>query len=250
MTAWAAASSGDPRRNTKPLLHYWMKIYAITNKLDGKRYVGQTRESLNRRLRSHLAAAHRGRRGLLRDAIRNNGRDAFTIEQLQECNSGEEMDEAERRWIAELDTLTPHGYNIEKDGYDGRGPMPEATKAKLREAAKHRPPGWYDKVCRAARNRSPEWRRRLSEAGKGRKATPKQCAALAAGLKLRHINGANRGEGNGMAVLTWDKVAQIREMYATGDYSQRYLGRLFGVTQVTINGVVRHKGWKTNTPDR
>ena len=224
-----------------------MRIYTIKNKQSGKQYVGQTRTSLNKRFSSHFTAAKRGSTGLLHDAMRTLPKDSFQIELLQACRSIDELDEAERKWIAELRTIAPDGYNIEEGGCRFRGALAGSTRAKLREAAKHRPPEWYARICHAARNRSPEWRRKLSEAIKQRKVTPKQREALAAGARLRHINGTTKGEHNGRAILTWDKVFQIREMYATGNYSQDHIGLLFGVKQITISAIVRHKIWRINT---
>ena len=224
-----------------------MRIYTIKNRQSGKQYVGQTRRSLNNRLSSHFTAAKRGSTGLLHDAMRTLPKESFQIELLQECRSSDELDEAERKWISELKTIAPDGYNVEEGGYHVRGALSEATKTKLREAAKHRPPEWYEKICRAARNRSPEWRRKLSEAAKQRTATPKQREALAAGARLRHVNGTTKGEHNGRAVLTWEEVFQIRGLYATGTYTQDQLGLLFGVKQITISAIVCHKIWKLNT---
>jgi group I intron endonuclease len=225
-----------------------MRIYKITNTLNGKQYVGQTKTKLEKRFTSHVCAANSGSTAIIHNAIRKYGKDAFEIELLQECQSFEELDEAERGWIAELNTVAPNGYNIEEGGCRNRGSLSEATRVKLREAAKHRSPEWYEKICRAARNRSPEWRRKLSEAAKQRTATPRQREALAAGTKLRFINGKPmKGETNGRAILTSEQVSVIREMYATGDYSQDQLGLLFGVKQVTISAIVRQKIWKINT---
>ena len=58
---------------------------------------------------------------------------------------------------------------------------------------------------------------------------------------------SQKGEDNGRAILTSEKVAQIREMYATGNFSQEKLGSLFGVKQVTISAIVRQIIWKFNT---
>jgi len=52
------------------------------------------------------------------------------------------------------------------------------------------------------------------------------------------------GELSGMAKLTWDNVAVIREKYASGAMSKRALGRMFGVTRKTIRLVVILETWK------
>lgn len=224
-----------------------MRVYKVTNTINGKKYIGQTTATLQRRWSAHVRAAKHGSTSIIHNAIRKYGRDAFRIELLQECRSFEKLDEAERRWIAELNTIAPNGYNIEEGGCRNRGSMSEATKQKLREAAKHRPPGWYEKICHAARNRSPEWRKKLSESRKGLKPTPKQLTALEAGRLAGVWRHPVKGEDNGRAILTWEKVSEIREQYATGEFSQEQLGRLFGVKQVTISAIVRHRSWRINT---
>jgi group I intron endonuclease len=224
-----------------------MRIYKITNKLNGKQYVGQTKATLEKRFTNHVCAANGGSAAIIHNAIRKYGKDAFEIGLLQECQSFAELDEAERRWIAQLNTVTPNGYNIEVGGCRNRGSMSEATRAKLREAAKHRSPEWYAKICHAARNRGDEWKRKLAASSKGRKATARQLECLAAGRESGAWRHSQVGEDNGNAILTWEKVSQIREMYATGNYSQEQLGFLFGVKQVTVSAIVRYRIWKVNT---
>jgi len=52
-----------------------------------------------------------------------------------------------------------------------------------------------------------------------------------------------RGEGNGRATLDRDRVARMREMFATGEYTKVALGRLFGVTDVQVGLIVRRVQW-------
>jgi len=54
----------------------------------------------------------------------------------------------------------------------------------------------------------------------------------------------NQGKANGNAELTDAKVIEIREFYATGDYSQAELGMMFNVEQNTISQIVNHGRWK------
>jgi group I intron endonuclease len=224
-----------------------MRIYKITNKLNGKQYVGQTKTTLYKRFASHVCAANRGSTAIIHSAIRKYGKDAFEVELLQECQSFDELDQAERRWIAELNTIAPNGYNVEAGGCRNRASMSEATRAKLREAAKHRSPETYAKICYAARNRSVEWRRKLAESRKGYVPTARQLAGLAAGRRPGVTRASVKGVDNPNAILNWDKVSQIRELYATGEYSQEQLGLRFGVHQITVSAIVRHKIWKVNT---
>jgi hypothetical protein len=52
-----------------------------------------------------------------------------------------------------------------------------------------------------------------------------------------------RGEQNGAAVLTNEKVREIRAMHATGGYFQRELAMLFGVSPSTIHRVINNESW-------
>lgn len=52
------------------------------------------------------------------------------------------------------------------------------------------------------------------------------------------------GEQNGMAKLTEDQVREIAELYKTGNYSQKEVGKMFGVTGVVVHVIISGKQWK------
>lgn len=81
-------------------------VYKITNKLNGKPYVGQTIRSINERFKEH---AHSD--SPLGNDIRNFGIENFTIEVIKECQTPEELNKQERLLIVELGSLEPRGYN-------------------------------------------------------------------------------------------------------------------------------------------
>jgi CENP-B N-terminal DNA-binding domain len=54
---------------------------------------------------------------------------------------------------------------------------------------------------------------------------------------------ARRGEENGRAVLTSEEVLQIVRLAAERKYSQRALGKLFGVGQRTIVDILQRRTW-------
>lgn len=51
-----------------------------------------------------------------------------------------------------------------------------------------------------------------------------------------------RGELNGRSKLNKSQVAEIRELYQTGNYTQKEIGEMFGVDQ--ISNIVNKKYWK------
>lgn len=83
-----------------------MKIYVITNLLNGKQYVGKTIGSLAARFSGHSSSKETpiGRE------IRKVGRQNFEITLLEEFE-GKFHKGREVFWINKLKTLTPNGYN-------------------------------------------------------------------------------------------------------------------------------------------
>lgn len=86
-------------------------IYLITNKIDGKQYVGQTRASPETRFKQH-----RYSNGLLGISIRENGFDNFELKVMDIADNIDELNEKEVDWIHKLDTLIPLGYNVSIGG--------------------------------------------------------------------------------------------------------------------------------------
>ena len=52
-----------------------------------------------------------------------------------------------------------------------------------------------------------------------------------------------KGIKNGRAKLLEDQVLEIRRLYKTGDYSQRWLAKMFCVHQTIIGRIIRRELW-------
>lgn len=111
-------------------------IYCHTNKINGKKYVGQTRYTIGRRWAQHVAVAEADRATcrVLAAAIRKYGSEAFTHEVLDVVMTQEGANIAEGAWIKHLQCLVPHGYNLNAYG-EGSTAHPE-TRQKKSENAK------------------------------------------------------------------------------------------------------------------
>lgn len=95
-------------------------IYKITNLINGKIYIGQTRFSIKKRYERHLYEAQRGvLQYPLYKAIRKYGNKNFNVEQIEEV-SEDLLDERERYWIKYYDSFIKNnkGYNCT---YGGEG---------------------------------------------------------------------------------------------------------------------------------
>ena len=91
-------------------------IYKITNKINGKIYIGYTSRTLNRRLYEHAwEAENRINEGssYLHKAIHKYGINSFIIEAIEEFSENEkDWQELEKFYIQYYNTLVPNGYNI------------------------------------------------------------------------------------------------------------------------------------------
>lgn len=109
-------------------------IYAITNKLNGKQYVGTTKFSLKKRFKQHCSDSKRcdydyGKRPMYVD-MKKYGLDNFIIEELEECSDDDRFIR-EQYWIDKLDTYH-NGYN---STYGGVG-LPKYNYKKIAEKYK------------------------------------------------------------------------------------------------------------------
>lgn len=163
-------------------------IYIITNTIDGKVYVGQTRQKLSARWAGHKYMARYGSTVPIHAAIRTYGEGVFTVATIATAPDSE-SDDTERMYITLLDSMNPeHGYNRSTGGMRGWTFSP-ITLAQLSESHKGAFP------CN-------EVRARMAAAHKASPATAAQIARMCAGNRGRKataehrekIGAANRGK--------------------------------------------------------
>jgi hypothetical protein len=94
-------------------------VYAITHKKSRMQYVGQTMLPVRKRWEEHIDIARNQRFGHSRPlyaAIRRFGPKAFTIKRLAIAKTRPELDALERRWIRQLGSVAPAGFNRQRGG--------------------------------------------------------------------------------------------------------------------------------------
>lgn len=99
-------------------------IYKVTNKINGKIYIGQTIQSLKDRWYRHCAkkSLRETERNMhIKRAILKYGKENFTIETLEECDS-ELLNEREKFYIDYFDSYHK-GYNSTEGGQGGTKPL-------------------------------------------------------------------------------------------------------------------------------
>lgn len=98
-----------------------MIIYCATNKINNKKYIGQTINTLEERIRGHLTFAKLNKEGcrLFWRAIRKYGEEAFEWIILFEAKNTDELNYMESYYIEKYDTTNPNkGYNLKGGGHN------------------------------------------------------------------------------------------------------------------------------------
>lgn len=138
-----------------------MLIYKVENKVNGKIYIGQTARNFKERKAHHLRDALNDSNLPFHRAIRKYGEGNFTWGIVDECSTVEELNKREEYWIRELNTISPHGYNLRLGGKNG-GLYCDEMKKGLSEARKGKNNSFYGKT------HNEEVRKRIGEATRKR----------------------------------------------------------------------------------
>ena len=239
-------------------------VYLIRNALNGKGYVGQTRRPLAVRIAQH-ANESRAKRSAISCTIRRYGRDTFTVEVLAECEDQGALNAAEAHYVQALSTMAPGGYNL-RPGGGPQTPLSPESRRKLAEAkrgikqtpelvekrvaplrGRTRLAQTKGKISAALKGRDITWGDKLAEANRRRLVAravlePFIRAGQEAARRPEAV-AKRRGEGNGKARLTWEKVREIRRLHEGGGISQQALADAFGVKQTAVSRIVRRVTW-------
>lgn len=122
-------------------------IYKVTNKTNGKVYIGQTMQSFARRKGEHVYRfTHKKRDHLIYKAFEKYGLTNFTWEIIRECKDLEEMNQVEIKEIEKHNSYKK-GYNMTPGG-DG---LTAKARKKISVALKGRKMPWHHKIIEARR---------------------------------------------------------------------------------------------------
>ena len=164
------------------------KVYMHTAP-NGKKYIGQTCQRLERRWRN--GNGYRRNPHFYR-AIEKYGWNNFTHEVLCECETLEEANKKEAELIAEHKTnRSEYGYNI-SGGADGRGRVAESTKKLLSENHKGRFIG----------EKNPNY---------GRKHTPEECKKMSENILEYYRTNGNPRKGKNHTQRSREKMSESRK---------------------------------------
>lgn len=119
-----------------------LEVYKITNKRNGKIYIGITNQGVAVRWCKHCSDARHNSEFPIHNAIRKHGEESFQIELIEEVDDVEVLKERETYWIKYHNSYNrDKGYNLTLggDGTFGRFHS-EETRDKIRQKALNRYP--------------------------------------------------------------------------------------------------------------
>jgi hypothetical protein len=106
------------RRSDLPKEHYGY-VYKVTNKTDGKVYIGRTTHNPIKRWNEHSKTALKGNGSDFHHALRICGEEAFTWETIATADSKNKLYELEDRFINSHHARNPaYGYNRTGGAHD------------------------------------------------------------------------------------------------------------------------------------
>ncbi len=171
-------------------------IYCHTHIDTGRRYIGLTRKTMLARWNGHVDLARRsdGSRSHFINAIRKCGKDAFSHEVLEICQSLDVANLAEESWIELFETRNPEkGFNLARGG--GHTPHPIKNPWDRPEYRAKCAPGLIERThtpeARAnnlAAHRTPESRARRSEISRDRLNRPEVKEKISRAFKGKKRN--------------------------------------------------------------
>lgn len=217
------------------------EIYVITNTINGKQYVGQTWQGLEKRWNRHCwSCTQKSGRMVISTAINKYGKESFTREVVARCLTQEDADEKEIEWSERLNTLSPNGYNL-KVG-QGRGRTSELTKQKISQS-------------NMGRVVSEETRQKLSESHKGNNLSSEAKRKLSEHMKANPISEEWREKLSKASSVASAKHYQFisPEGAVVEIYNMRSFCKEQGLTPSKMSNVstgkrTHHKGWRRASP--
>lgn len=199
-------------------------IYLITNKLNGKKYVGQS-INVNKRWKEHISIAinPKSKKYAIHNAIAKYGSDNFSWEILYYCSSLNESNALETKLIKQHNCLHPFGYNLNEGG-NSHVPC-DAVKEKIKEKLKI-----VSSLVGKKGKDHPSFGRKISQEQKEEQSKI-----------LSGENGPNKKINSKIAVA-------IYQEYLNGE-SVKTLKTKYNLGKTTILNILNKKSWKEASKD-
>lgn len=188
-----------------------MLIYKVTNKVNGKVYIGQTKTSLKDRMWRHKGTyLHKNYTHLsFYKALKEYGLDSFDWEVIETVRTIEELNEREKYWIRQYNSFGDGGYNSTRGGNGLSGHKHSDISLK-----------------------------KMSEVHLGVKQTDEAKAK-----QSKSMIGVNAGSKSGLSKLHEDDVREIKRLLVEGITKQKDIAAMFNVNKATITFIKNGSRW-------
>jgi group I intron endonuclease len=220
-------------------------IYAITNKITGMAYIGQTSNNFGDRRDSNLAKLRHNKHDnlYLQEDWNNYGELNYefkVLECLEDCSN---IDEREKFWISEY-RKNNKAFNMQSGGKGFPGMhLSEEAKRKI---------GEQNKIHGLGRKASQETKQKMSISHKGFKHTLESIEKIKIAATGRKASDETKlkcsishsGEKSRLAKYTKEQILKAREIYDSGCNDYKYISSMTGIKYGAINVIVKRKRWK------
>lgn len=236
-------------------------IYAIENKINGKMYIGLSK-NIRRRFKTHKNKLERGCHfnQHLQNAYNKYGKESFKFKVIEKRISVEKLGQKEKYYIDKFDTVKS-GYNMKTGGYEGWKFSEEVKKkiSKSREGMKlsqqHKESiGAFFRGCTLKK----EHRNKISKALKGRSFTKEHKNNISAAMSGRESSFYNKYKTKETKLkaspVTKNEGVEIYNKYNNEKgYSYRKLADIYNIGKTTVERIVRGEHTTTkhlSTPEK
>lgn len=222
-------------------------IYKITNKVNGKIYIGQS-SNIERRFNEHKRRDEQQ----IDEAIKKYGVDSFDFDILEEC-SVEDLNDREEFWTLYYNSVIPNGYNIgivKSLSYGENNPGSILTNEDIKIIRTAYQNKTFPSAAELARQLYPEFSAaHISEIFYGKKWTHLYMEVYTEELEKYYKDIANTsggrkpGELNPAAILSEEDVICMRAIYTSKQRS--YVFEVFPeYKERTIISILMGQNWK------
>ena len=225
-------------------------IYMFVNRINNKKYVGQTINDNNTRYCQHMSAVKLEQNSEynspLHRAMRKYGIENFDYQILaKNIQNIDILNSLEEYYIRQYNTQIPNGYNIEAGGKNASKPKTLEQKIKLTWGQAKLSEEEVIELRKAyANNESPielynqKYKERLHYAS---------FMNIWTGQRYKHIMPELLQQGR-HTKMNQEKADKIRRKYSQEKCSYQCLAQEFNVSKSTIADIIKNRTWKSKEP--